>query len=68
MDEKGFLMGLASKVKVIYKQGRKNSRYTCDSSRELIIVLEYVSTGEYLLPPLIVTKEGYYYSGNHIKG
>ena len=33
-----------------------------------IIVLEYVSTGEYLLPPLIVTKEGYYYSGNHIKG
>src|SRR5437667_396901 len=28
MDEKGFLMGLASKARVICRQGRKNPRYT----------------------------------------
>lgn len=43
MDEKGFLMGLASKAKVICRRGRKNPRYTCDGNRELITVLECVS-------------------------
>ena len=66
MDEKGFLMGLASKARVICRRGRKNPRYTCDSNRELITVLECVSAGECLLTPLIVTKGAYYYAGNHI--
>src|SRR5437764_14773953 len=68
IDKKGFLMGLASKARVICRQGRKNSRYTCNGNRELITVLEYVSTGGYLLPPLIVTKRAHHYAGNHIRG
>src|SRR5439155_4136057 len=56
MDEKGFLMGLASKAKVICRQGRKNPRYTCNDNRELITVLKCVSAGGCLLLPLIVIK------------
>ena len=61
-------MGLASKAKVICRQGRKNPRYTCDGSRELITVLECVSTEEHLLLPMIVTKGAHHYSGNHVRG
>src|SRR5204862_79256 len=68
MDKKGFLMRLASKAKVICRQDRKNSRYTCDGSRELITVLECVSVEEYLLPPMIVTKGAHHYSDNHVRG
>ena len=68
IDKKGFLMRLASKARVICRQGRKNSRYTCDGNRELITVLECVSAGGYLLPPLIVTKGAHHYAGNHIQG
>ena len=61
-------MRLASKARVIYRRGRKNPRYTCDGSRELITVLECVSAEGYLLPPIIVTKGAYHYSGNHVRG
>jgi hypothetical protein len=61
-------MKLASKAKVICRQGRRNPRYTCDGSRELITVLEYVSIEGYFLPPIIVTKGAYYYSGNYVRG
>src|SRR5438046_10107682 len=57
MDEKGFLLGIANKVKVICRRGRKNPRYTCDGSRELITVLECVSAKGDLLPPMIVRSE-----------
>ena len=66
MNEKEFLMGLASKARVIYRQGRKNPRYICDGNRELITVLKYVSAGGCLLPPLIITKRAHHYAGNHI--
>jgi hypothetical protein len=68
MDEKGFLMGLAAKAKVICRRGRRNPRYTCDGSRELITVLECVSAEGHLLPPMIVTKGAHHYSGNHVRG
>ena len=68
MDEKGFLLGIANKVKVICRRGRKNPRYTCDGSRELITVLECVSAKGGLLPPMIVTKGAHHYAGNHVKG
>ena len=68
MDEKGFLMGLAAKAKVICRRGRRNPRYTCDGSRELITVLKCVSSAGHLLPPMIVTKGAHHYSGNHIRG
>ena len=68
MDEKGFLIGLASKAKVICRRGRRNPRYTCDGSRELITVLECVSVEGRLLPPIIVTKGAHHYSGNYVRG
>ena len=68
MDEKEFLMGLASKAKVICRWGRKNPRYTCDGSRELITVLECVSAEGHLLLPMIVTKGAHHYFGNHVRG
>jgi hypothetical protein len=68
MNKEGFLIGQANKARVIGRQGRKNPRYTCDSSRELITVLEYVSVKRQLLLFMIVTKKAYYYASNHIKG
>ena len=68
MDEKGFLLGMANKVKVICRYGRKNPRYTCDGSRELITVLECLSAEGRVLPPMIVTKGAYHYAGNHVRG
>ena len=53
-------MELASKAKVICRPGKRNSIFTCNSSRELIIVLECVSIEEHLLPLMIVTKRAYY--------
>ena len=68
IDEKGFLLGVAAKVKVVCRQGRKNPRYTQDGNRELITVLECVSAQGIVLPPLVVTKGANHYLGNHIKG
>jgi hypothetical protein len=68
IDEKGFLMRLANKARVICRRGRRNSRYTCDGNRELITVLECVSAEGRLLPSIIVTKGAYHYAGNHIRG
>ena len=33
MDEKGFMLGQALKVKVIYRRGPRNPRYTHDGGR-----------------------------------
>ena len=68
MDEKGFLLGMANKVKVICRHGRKNPRYTCDGSRELITMLKCLSAGGRVLPPMIVTKGAHHYTGNHVRG
>ena len=68
MDKTGFLMRLATKARLISKWGRKNPKYTYNSSRELITVLECVSTGRYFLPFLIVTKGTHYYARNYIRG
>lgn len=68
MDEKGFMMGMACRVKVICRKGRKNPRYTHDGNREIITVLECVCASGRVLPPLIVTKGSHHYAGNHMKG
>jgi hypothetical protein len=68
MDEKGFLLGMAAKVKVVCRKGRKNPKYIQDGNRELITVLECVSATGVALPPLVVTKGANHYLGNHIKG
>ena len=68
MDEKGFLLGIAAKVKVVCRKGRKNPKYSQDGNRELITVLESVSSKGVALPPLVVTKGANHYFGNHIRG
>jgi hypothetical protein len=43
MDEKGFMMGMANKCKVICWRNRKNLHLTYDGSREWVTVIEGVS-------------------------
>ena len=62
-DEKGFLMGRSSRVKVICKRGRKNTRKTQDGKREIITVIETVSAAGTLLPPMIIYKGQAHYKG-----
>ena len=68
MNEKGFLLGVSAKCRVICRKGRKNPKYTQDGNRELITVLECVSAEGVVLPPLVVTKGAHHYIGMHIKG
>jgi hypothetical protein len=53
---------------MIYRKGRKNLKYTQDSNRELITVLECVSAEEVVLPSLVVIKKANHYRKIHIKG
>jgi hypothetical protein len=68
MDEKGFLLGVSAKCRVVCRRGRRNLKYTHDGNKELISVLEYISTEGVVLSPLVVTKGINHYIGIHIKG
>ena len=56
MDEKGFLLGIALKVKVICRRGRKNPRYSQDGNREIVTVIECVSAAGEVLTPMYIYK------------
>lgn len=45
MDEKGFMMGQATHVKVICQREKKHTRKNQDGNREIITVIETVSVG-----------------------
>jgi hypothetical protein len=62
-DEKGFMMGLATKVKVICKREKKNTCKTQIGKREMITVIETVSAGGRVLPPMIIYKGQGHYKG-----
>ena len=68
MNEKGFLLVISAKCWVICRKGRKNSKYTQDSNRELITVLEYVFAEGVVLPILVVIKRANHYRRMHIRG
>jgi Tc5 transposase DNA-binding domain len=68
MDEKGFLLRISAKCRMICRKGRKNPKYTQDGNRELITVLECVSAEGVVLPSLVVTKGANHYRGTHIRG
>lgn len=57
MDEKGFLMGKSSSIKVICKQGKKRNFKLKDGTRELITVIETVLAGGLVLPSHIIYKD-----------
>lgn len=77
MDEKGFIMGLASRSKVICSQlgqricsdGKRNVQAAIkiaqDGKQELLTVIECVSATGQILPPLIIYKGTHHYMGWH---
>ena len=67
MDEKGFMIGLAARCKVIYNQlGHKGPiKVAEDGNRELLTVIECVSASGVVLPPLIIYKGSNHYMGWH---
>jgi hypothetical protein len=65
MDEKGFLLGQALKVKVICHRGRKNPRYTQDGNREMVTVIECISADGRVIPPMYIYKGSRHLLGWH---
>lgn len=63
MDEKGFMMGIAARCKVICKRGRKNPRLTHSGNREWVTVIEGVSGAGVALPPMIINQGAGHYKG-----
>lgn len=56
-------MGLTTKVKVICKREKKNTRENQIGKREMITVIETVSAGGSVLPPMIIYKGQAHYKG-----
>lgn len=65
MDEKGFLMGRSSRIKVICRRGKKRNFKTQDGIRELITVIETISAGQFVIPPTVIYKGEAQYQGWH---
>ena len=65
MDEKGFMLGQALKVKVICRKGRRNPHYTQDGNREIVTVIECVSADGSVLPPMYIYKGSSHLMGWH---
>jgi hypothetical protein len=58
MDEKGFLLGQALKVKVLCWRGGRNRWYTQDGYREMVTVTECISADGRVIPPMYIYKGG----------
>jgi hypothetical protein len=63
MDEKGFAMGRGSKVKVITRRGRTNTRISQDGKKELITVIETICAFGRALPPMVINQGTKHYLG-----
>lgn len=63
MDEKGFLLGLATSAKVIVTRKSRNRFVTQDGNRDSITVLETVSAVGKALAPRIIFKGKYHQQG-----
>jgi len=67
MDEKGFMVGVVSRCKVICKKGRRTTNLVRDGSREWVTVIEYVSGDGSSLRPMIMNKGQAHYRGWYSK-
>ena len=65
MDEKGFLMGLSERSKVICTYKGRTFKMMDDGKRELLTVVESVSADGHVLPSLIIYKGATHYMGWH---
>ncbi len=66
MDEKGFLLGLALKVRVICHRGRRNPWYSQDENWEMVTVVQCVSAAGRVLPPMYIYKGSAHLMGWHV--
>ena len=67
MDEKGFMMGVALRCKVICRKGPRAARLTQDGSREWVTPIEAVSGDGRVLRPMIINKGQAHYMGWYAK-
>jgi len=67
MDEKGFMMGVALRCKVICRENRQSTTLTQDGSREWVTVIETVSGDGRVLRPMIINKGKAHYMGWYAK-
>jgi len=58
MDEQGFLLVQALKVKVICCRGQKNPCYTKDGKYEMVTVIECIAADGSVVPPMNIYKGG----------
>jgi len=65
MDEKGFIIGMSSKAKVICRTGRRPPRVTQDGTREMLTVIECCCAALYVLPSFVIFKGAVHYMGWH---
>jgi len=56
VDEKGFVMGISPRTKVITRRGKKNPHLTQSGKREVITGLEAVSADGLIFPPYLIGK------------
>jgi len=63
MDEKGFLIGIAARAKVLWGRGRRNPRVTHNGKRELVTVIETVVADGTVLSPFVINKGAGHYMG-----
>ena len=62
-DEKGFMLGMSNRAKVICRAGRRPPRVTQDGARELITVIETVCAAQFVQPPMVIYKGSAHYRG-----
>ena len=65
MDEKGFIIGLLAKAKVICWVGRRPPRVTQDRTRQMLMVIECCCASLYILPSFVIFKGTAQYMGWH---
>ena len=65
MDKKGFIIGMSSKAKVIWRTGRRPPRVTQDGTSEMLMVIECCCAALYMLPSFVIFKGAAHYMGWH---
>ena len=63
MDEKGFLLGVSSREKVLCRSTRKNPRLVQEGGREWVTLVEAIRAGGQTIPPFVIYKGEAQYMG-----
>jgi len=56
VDEKGIMLGISSKTKVITRRGKKNPYVKQHGEREMVTLVEAVTAHGYIFPTFLITK------------